>query len=234
MRWLALCLVFLAASAHAQMPGVTGDREFFLAQVVQEAATYGIPPEVADAVAVVETGYRPNAIGSSGEIGIMQILPSTAAALGFRGTVTELFEPNINIHLAVQYLARAWSESGGDVCRALTKYRAGLGTEITTPLSAQYCARAMAWLMGTGSKLGVLPQGVSPAPVAADPYVITLGPTKAAPMQAGTDLQPIPIMPNEPNHRRSMAQVAAALQARFDSHVRRLGDQATTSFDRDD
>jgi hypothetical protein len=218
------------------LPGMVGDREFFLPQVAQEAASYGIPPEVADAVAMVETGYRPDAIGSSGEIGIMQILPSTAVQLGFHGTATELLEPAINIHLAVQYLARAWAVSGGDICRALMKYRAGLGEEVMSPLSAQYCARAISWLMGTGSsRLAMdakLPDGPAQPNVAADPYVITIGPAPMGIMQA----MPSPVMAvvapaSHARHRRTMAERAAALQARFDSHVRYIGDHATTSFD---
>ena len=134
---LLLILLVLSGPAYAELPGVAGDRAFFLDQVKQEAATFGVPPEVADAVAMVETGYRPGAIGSSGEVGIMQILPSTAYLLGFHGTMTELLEPSINIHLAVQYLSRAWAQSGGDICRALMKYRAGLAEEVMSPLSAQ-------------------------------------------------------------------------------------------------
>jgi soluble lytic murein transglycosylase-like protein len=235
--WLTLFLV-LAAPAWASLPGVIGDREFFLAQVRQEAEAYGVPPELADAVAMVETGYRPGAIGSSGEVGIMQILPSTAMQLGFHGTMNELLEPSVNIHLAVQYLSRAWAASGGDICRALMKYRAGLGEEVMSPLSAQYCNRAISWLMGLGSQLGV---GASapPAAVAADPYVIALRPIPVSTMPVSTmpEAQPIPqprdIMAVSPPsaHRRTMAERAAALQARFDAHMRRYGNPVSDGDD---
>jgi soluble lytic murein transglycosylase-like protein len=39
-------------------------------------------------VAFAESGYDPNAIGTAGEVGIMQVMPSTAAMLGFNGTST--------------------------------------------------------------------------------------------------------------------------------------------------
>ena len=209
------------------------DREFFLPQVAQEAATYGVPPEVADAVAMVETGYRPNAIGSSGEIGIMQILPSTAVQLGFHGTMTELLEPGINIHLAVQYLARAWAVSGGDICRALMKYRAGLGEEVMSPLSAQYCSRAISWLMGVGSRFAVAggaAEGTQPN-LAADPYVVTIGPAPIGNVQqmlaAEAPIRP----PQKARRRRTLAERAASLQASFDSHQRYADGHATTTFD---
>ncbi len=218
------------------LPGMVGDREFFLPQVAQEASAYGVPPEVADAVAMVETGYRPDAIGSSGEIGIMQILPGTAMQLGFRGTMTELMEPGINIHLAVQYLARAWQMSGGDICRALMKYRAGLGEEVMSPLSAQYCARAMSWLMGVGSRYamtGSMP-GAQPN-VTADPYVITIGPANTGNVQQMLAAQtPLAAPPAAPRRRRTMADRAAALQAEFDSHARMIGGHATTTFEQGD
>jgi len=235
MRWLPLCFMLIALSAHAQQ---TGNRDVFLPQVTQEALANNIPPEIADAVAMVETGYRPGAIGTSGEIGIMQILPSTAAALGFRGSTTELFEPSINIHLAVQYLARAWAESGGDMCRALTKYRAGLGTEITTPLSAQYCTRAISWLMGTNSQLAMAasaPQAPPPAAID-DPHVIHMVPIPASTMQAEAPIVTTPqvFQITGTNHRRTLAQIAAAQQSRFESRVRDAVNQATNSSDPDD
>jgi hypothetical protein len=141
-----------------------------------EAARQGVPPELADAVAMVETGYTENAIGTSGEIGLMQVMPSTAAMLGFAGSSTDLFKPETNIHYGVAYLARAWASSGGNLCRALMKYRAGTGEEAYSPLSIQYCQRAGAWLAAQNSPLA---QGVAlttpEIPTASDPHVITVG-----------------------------------------------------------
>jgi hypothetical protein len=237
MRWLPLSFIFLALAAQAQQ---TGARDIFLPQVTQEALANNIPPEIADAVAMVETGYRPGAVGTSGEIGIMQILPSTAAALGFHGSTTELFEPSINIHLAVQYLARAWAESGGNMCRALTKYRAGLGTEITTPLSAQYCNRAIAWLMGTNSQLATAaaaPSQTTTPPMAIDdPHVIRMVPIPASAMQAEAPIitRPQLFQITGTSHRRTLAQIAAAQQNHFESRVRTAINQATSSADPDD
>jgi hypothetical protein len=228
MRWLTTCLLLLACPASAQE---TGLREVFLPQVTQEALANNIPPEIADAVAMVETGYRPNAIGTSGEIGIMQILPSTAASLGFHGSSTELFEPSINIHLAVQYLARAWANSGGDMCRAFTKYRAGVGTEITTPLSAQYCARAIAWLKGTNSALAsaaTMPQAAAAPAAIDDPHVIRMVPIPASdmPMTAPIITRPQVFIPVGSMHRPTTAQLS-----RFESRVRTAVNQATKDSD---
>ena len=124
----------------------TGARAALWPLVRAEATRLGVPPALADAVAIIETGYTPGAVGSSGEIGMMQVMPGTARMLGFTGAMADLFVPATNIHYGVTYLAHAWAVSGGNACRALMKYRAGVGEEGFTPLSIQYCRRAVAWL----------------------------------------------------------------------------------------
>ena len=208
MRRLILLFCLLAPPAHA---ADLAGRAAYLDLIKREAALRGVPPELADAVAMVETGYRTDAIGTSGEIGIMQVMPATARQLGFSGTLADLFAPSTNIALGVEYLGRAWAVSRGDICRTLMKYRAGLGEELMTPLSGQYCARAIAWLMDAASALGA---GETMPRAQADPYVMAMpAPGVAAVRQA---MAPMPAP-----HRRSMADRGAALQARFDSHVRR-------------
>ncbi len=56
----------------------------------------------------VESGFNPAAVGGVGEIGLMQILPSTARMLGFAGSNTDLAVPATNIHYGVMYLTQAW------------------------------------------------------------------------------------------------------------------------------
>jgi hypothetical protein len=114
----------------------------FCELITQEAERKGLDPRLVDAVIKVESDYRPGAIGAAGEIGLMQIRPSTARLLGFSGTDRELAEPATNIRLGVSYLAKAWSLAHGDLCRALMKYRAGHGEEQMSPLSVKYCRRA--------------------------------------------------------------------------------------------
>ena len=84
----------------------------------------------------------------------MQIRPETAALLGYRGTVSGLFEPETNVYYSVAYLAGAWRRANGDLCRALMKYRAGHGEERMSAFSIEYCRRARSYLASTGSPLG--------------------------------------------------------------------------------
>ncbi|MGH1570148.1 lytic transglycosylase domain-containing protein [Methylobacterium sp. P31] len=121
-------------------------RARFLPLIAREAAGTGLPLAVADAVMRIESGYDPTVVGSVGEIGLMQVRPTTAAMLGFRGTAAELASPEINVRYGVRYLAEAWRRADGDLCRALMKYRAGHGSELMSPLSQLYCARAQAIL----------------------------------------------------------------------------------------
>ncbi len=230
-RALLFALCLLAAPAQAALlPAEGGDRSLYLGLVTREALLQGVPPALADAVAMVETGYRVDAVGSSGEVGMMQIMPATARQLGFSGSTSDLFQPATNVRLGVQYLSRAWAVSGGNVCRALMKYRAGMGEETMTPLSITYCARAMTWLDAVGSDLA---QGAgtalpAPAPVP-DPHVIALFPPlpEQAGLQAATSL-PVVVTPAaylEPALapvRRSMADRQATLQARVAAHARHL------------
>lgn len=129
-------------------------RKRFLPLIAAEARAHGLPPEVADAVARVESSYNPAAVGSSGERGMMQVMPPTAAMLGFKGSLDQLADPATNIRLGVTYLAGAWKLTGGDLCRTLMKYRAGHNEERMSALSVEYCRRAKSHLAALGSPLG--------------------------------------------------------------------------------
>lgn len=136
--------------------------------IEKETATTSLPPDVAEAVVFVESGYDSSVIGGVGEMGLMQVRPQTAAMLGFRGSDAELARPEINIHYGVVYLSRAWRLAGGDLCRALMKYRAGHGEEVMTPLSQVYCARARKKLLAMNSPWAETSGAVAAlAPVAA-------------------------------------------------------------------
>jgi soluble lytic murein transglycosylase-like protein len=107
--------------------------------IAKEAGLQGLAPAIAEAVMAVESGFNPDVIGSSGEIGLMQIMPSTARMLGFSGSNAGLAVPETNIHYGVLYLAQAWRLAGGDICTATMKYRAGHGETRFSYLSINYC-----------------------------------------------------------------------------------------------
>ncbi len=200
-----------------------GTRAGLAAAVMAEARRQGVPPALADAVATIETGYNPWATGSSGEIGLMQILPATARSLGFRGVPADLFDATTNIHFAVAYLARSWAASGGNVCRALMKYRAGLGQDGYSALSLQYCGRAMAYLTRTNADLARGPGATMPAGVTMpDPFAIAIGPALTASFYHRPYHGPWRPPALGYQYHRSQARQVSALAARIDAHRRPL------------
>lgn len=141
------------------LPTPGSARKLYLPLIEREAKLRGLPVDVADAVARVESGYDPGVVGGAGERGLMQVMPPTASMLGFKGSAAELAEPATNIRYGVAYLADAWRLANGDLCRTLMKYRAGHNEERMSPLSVEYCRRARGHLAAIGSPLaaGALP-----------------------------------------------------------------------------
>jgi hypothetical protein len=134
--------------------GTRLDRDKLRALVRAEAEAAGMPADIADAVAHVESGYDPAVVGTVGEIGLMQVRPTTASMLGFSGPDSELAKPQVNATIGVAYLARAWRLANGDLCQALMKYRAGHGETRMTDRSVLYCWRARNYLRSIGSPFG--------------------------------------------------------------------------------
>jgi soluble lytic murein transglycosylase-like protein len=166
-RTALICAVYVAQtiSSNAADTDLRSGRASVLPLIRQEAGKTGMPWEIADAVASVESGYDPTRIGSVGEVGLMQVRPSTAALMGFVGSALDLMRPEVNVHYGVQYLAGAWQLAGGDLCRTLMKYRAGHGEVAMTARSNLYCARAKAHLAAIQSPLADSP---GPSPIVAE------------------------------------------------------------------
>jgi soluble lytic murein transglycosylase-like protein len=94
-----------------------------LAAAVQAAAArYGLAPELLDAVARQESGYRPTAASPAGAVGLMQLMPATAHALGVDPT-----DPVQSLNGAAAYLRSLLDRFDGRVDLALAAYNAGPG-----------------------------------------------------------------------------------------------------------
>ena len=89
----------------------------------------GLPIRLVDAVISMESGYRPNARGSSGEIGLMQIKPATARMVrsltGVRGG--SLSNPTTNLRVGMAYLHWCHKKAKGNVSATIGCYNAGPG-----------------------------------------------------------------------------------------------------------
>jgi len=92
------------------------------ALVVQAAQQYGVDPNLALNVASAESNFNQAAVSPAGAIGVMQLMPATAAALGVNPNNLQQ-----NIQGGMRYLAQMLSQFGGDPAKALAAYNWGPG-----------------------------------------------------------------------------------------------------------
>jgi len=89
--------------------------------ILQEAKRYKIDPCLVKAIIMAESGYNPKAISKRGAKGLMQLMPSTAEALG----VVDIFNPKQNISGGIRYFKQLVKRFDGNVKLALAAYNAG-------------------------------------------------------------------------------------------------------------
>ena len=104
---------------------VVEDRSAIQRLVVAEAVRNGVvPAPLALAVVDVESGFVPRTLGTSGAIGLMQLLPATAKR-EFGVDAGALWEPAANVRLGLRRLARLHDRYDGDWELALSHFRGG-------------------------------------------------------------------------------------------------------------
>jgi soluble lytic murein transglycosylase-like protein len=81
-----------------------------------------LSPEFLEAVARTESGLDPAAVSPAGAIGVMQLMPGTAAALG-----VDPHDPSQNIMGGARYLRTQLDRFEGQIDLALAAYNAGSG-----------------------------------------------------------------------------------------------------------
>jgi soluble lytic murein transglycosylase-like protein len=96
------------------------------------AKAHGLDYALVKAVAVTESAFNPNAISHKGAIGLMQIMPATAAQYGLsaepgRPVSQKLQEPELNIQIGTRHLAGLTRLYPGRLDLALAAYNAGQG-----------------------------------------------------------------------------------------------------------
>ncbi len=91
------------------------------AWINQYAPQFGLDPKLVNAVVTEESGYSPTAISSAGAMGLMQLMPETAATLG----VSNPYDPLSNLLGGMTYLSELLKSYHGNVSLALAAYNAG-------------------------------------------------------------------------------------------------------------
>lgn len=85
------------------------------------ARQYGVDQDLVWAVIRQESGFNSRAVSPKGAMGLMQLMPGTAAMLG----VTDALDVEQNIAGGIKYLERCLSQFNQDVGLALAAYNAG-------------------------------------------------------------------------------------------------------------
>jgi len=87
----------------------------------EAAARYAIPVALARAVLAAESNFDPNAVSRAGALGLMQLMPQTAAEM----YVADAFDPRENIFGGVRYLRVLTNLFDGDLVKVIAAYNAG-------------------------------------------------------------------------------------------------------------
>ena len=91
--------------------------------VNRAAQTHGLDPSLLHAVIRAESAYNPEAVSSKGAVGLMQLMPGTAARYGVRNP----YNPEDNVFGGARYLRDLLGMFRSDVRLAVAAYNAGEG-----------------------------------------------------------------------------------------------------------
>lgn len=115
----ALCVS--PAGVHGFPPGTAPTRAQIAAAVRTLAPRHGLEPALVLAVIEAESGFDAAARSPRGALGLMQLMPATAARFGVR----DRRDPAQNLEGGMAYLAWLLAHFDGDVRLALAGYNAG-------------------------------------------------------------------------------------------------------------
>ncbi len=93
------------------------------AVIAEHSAQHALNPDFVRAVIQAESAFNPRARSIKGAMGLMQLMPATAAVY----RVTDAYDPVQNIRAGVAYLKSLMTRFDDDVSLALAAYNAGPG-----------------------------------------------------------------------------------------------------------
>lgn len=131
----------------------------------------GVDPALVRAVMRHESGFNPGAVSPKGALGLMQLMPGTAALMG----VNNPYDPEQNVAGGVGYLRRCLDRFGHNVPLAVAAYNAGpervanCGTIPPIPETQVFVQNVMGTYVGP-EKMANLPGSKAPSsPAGKDP-----------------------------------------------------------------
>jgi len=96
----------------------------YAGEMLRSGAEMGVDPALIAAMMTVESRGNPDAVGGAGEIGLMQILPTTAEWFGGI-SAEELRDPATNILFGAAYIGYCVDKKGGSVPAGIAGYNYG-------------------------------------------------------------------------------------------------------------
>ncbi|WP_334190816.1 lytic transglycosylase domain-containing protein [Noviherbaspirillum sp.] len=110
-----------AGTGPVSLPQLTARRSALDPLVLRIAAAHGLQPALLKAIIEVESGFNARALSPKGAVGLMQVMPATAARYGH----FDLYSPEQNVDVGARYLRDLLGMFGGDVRLAVAAYNAG-------------------------------------------------------------------------------------------------------------
>lgn len=102
-------------------PGLLARAGQYDAIIEAEAKSAGVEPNLIRAVIVVESGFNSRAVSKRGAVGLMQLMPATAARFG----VSNRYDPRQNVRGGALYLGFLINRFRQNVRLALAAFNAG-------------------------------------------------------------------------------------------------------------
>ena len=109
-------------ASNLTAPPSTATQAFDLDQVVREASSRNrLDPDFVSSVISAESNFKIHAVSKKGALGLMQLMPATAAQLG----VADPFDPRANVEAGTAHLSALLDLYNNDPIKALAAYNAG-------------------------------------------------------------------------------------------------------------
>lgn len=119
---LAKPLLPTPVASNLTTPSNATTQTFDLDQVVREASSRNrLDPDFVRSVISAESNFKVHAVSNKGALGLMQLMPATAAQLG----VADPFDPRANVEAGTAHLSALLDLYNNDPIKALAAYNAG-------------------------------------------------------------------------------------------------------------
>lgn len=104
-------------------PAMRVSRQQIETYIDSAAKRYSVDAKLIKAIIQAESGFNPYAMSKAGAVGLMQLMPDTAAGYN----IADLMDPQANIDAGVRHVADLLRQFNNDIELVLAAYNAGAG-----------------------------------------------------------------------------------------------------------